>query len=46
MPKISNVTSDKEPLSDLLKSIQTDRTQLPDFQRDWAWDKEEGGAVL
>jgi len=24
MTKISNATSDKEPLSDLLKSIQTD----------------------
>jgi uncharacterized protein with ParB-like and HNH nuclease domain len=43
MTKISNVTSYKEPLSDFLKSIQTDRIQLPDFQRDWAWDKEGGG---
>jgi hypothetical protein len=31
-------TSDKETLQSLLQSIQTGKTQLPDFQRRWVWD--------
>jgi hypothetical protein len=31
-------SSDKETLQSLLQSIQTGKTQLPDFQRRWVWD--------
>jgi hypothetical protein len=32
--------STKEQLSDLLATIRTGKTQLPDFQRGWVWDDE------
>lgn len=32
------ITSNNESLSDILKSIDEGRTQLPDFQRGWVWE--------
>jgi len=46
MTELSNFTSDKEPLSDLLKSIQAGKTQLPDFQRGWVWDNDHICSLL
>lgn len=35
-----------EPLPDLLHSIKTGKTQLPDFQRGWVWDDEHIRSLL
>ena len=32
------ITSNNESISDILKSIDEGKTQLPDFQRGWVWD--------
>ncbi|MDM5201095.1 DUF262 domain-containing protein [Fictibacillus enclensis] len=38
MTSVTNFDSTKESLQDLLKSISSGKTQLPDFQRGWVWD--------
>ncbi len=38
--------STKEQLSDLLATIRTGKTQLPDFQRGWVWDDEHIRSLL
>lgn len=38
MASVSQFVSDKESLSDMLRSVQSGKTQLPDFQRGWVWD--------
>ena len=40
MQPITTFDSTKEALSDMLQSIKTGKTQLPDFQRGWIWDDE------
>jgi uncharacterized protein with ParB-like and HNH nuclease domain len=32
------ITSNNESISDILKSIDEGKTQLPDFQRGWVWE--------
>lgn len=38
--------STKEQLSDLLATIKSAKTQLPDFQRGWVWDDEHIRSLL
>ncbi len=38
MNPMTTFDSTKEALTDMLKSIQDAKTQLPDFQRSWIWD--------
>lgn len=38
MQPITTFDATQESLVDLLRSIATGRTQLPDFQRGWVWD--------
>jgi hypothetical protein len=38
MQTITTFDSTREALSDLLASIRSGKTQLPDFQRGWVWD--------
>lgn len=38
--------STKEQLSDLLATIRSGKTQLPDFQRGWVWDDEHIRSLL
>jgi len=38
MSATTTFDSTKESLSDMLRSIQEGKTQLPDFQRGWVWD--------
>jgi hypothetical protein len=38
--------STKEQLSDMLATIRTGKTQLPDFQRGWVWDDEHIRSLL
>ena len=38
--------SPPEPLSDLLRSVDNGKTQLPDFQRGWVWDDEHIRSLL
>ncbi|WP_072622776.1 GmrSD restriction endonuclease domain-containing protein [Spirulina major] len=38
--------STKESLSDVLQSIKTGKSQLPDFQRGWVWDDEHIRGLL
>lgn len=39
MPTINNTFgTDEPPLSDLLRQIEEETIQLPDFQRGWVWD--------
>ncbi len=38
MDSITTFDSTKESLLDLLQSIRSGKTQLPDFQRGWVWD--------
>ncbi len=43
---MSTFTSDKQSLSEILKSIEQAKLQLPDFQRGWVWDDERIQSVL
>lgn len=38
MNSVTNFTSDKERLPDLLREIKEGKLQLPEFQRGWVWD--------
>ena len=38
--------STREALSDLMSSIKSGKTQLPDFQRGWVWDDEHIRSLL
>ncbi len=40
------ITSNNESLSDILKSIDEGRTQLPDFQRGWVWEDSRIRALI
>jgi hypothetical protein len=46
MHSITMFDSTKENLQDLLGSIRTGRTQLPDFQRGWVWDDDHIRSLL
>ena len=39
-------TSDKQTLSEFLKSVEQAKLQLPDFQRGWVWDDERIKSLL
>jgi len=43
---VTTFDSTKESLFDLLKSVQSGKTQLPDFQRGWVWDDEHIRSLL
>jgi len=43
---IETFDSTKNPLSDLLRSIDDGKIQLPDFQRGWVWDDERIKSLL
>jgi hypothetical protein len=38
MTGLTTFDATREVLSDILKSVEDGRTQLPDFQRGWVWD--------
>lgn len=40
------IISNNESLSDILKSIDEGRTQLPDFQRGWVWENSRIRALI
>lgn len=40
------ITSNNESISDILKSINDGKTQLPDFQRGWVWEDERIRALI
>lgn len=40
------ITSNNEPISDILKSIDEGKTQLPDFQRGWVWEDSRIRALI
>ena len=40
------ITSNNESISDILKSIDEGKTQLPDFQRGWVWEDERIRALI
>src|SRR4051812_15037317 len=46
MHSITMFDSTKESLQDLLTSIRSGRTQLPDFQRGWVWDDQHIRSLL
>ncbi len=46
MHPITTFDSTKEALRDILQSIHTGRTQLPDFQRGWVWDNDRIRSLL
>jgi hypothetical protein len=46
MQSITTFDSTKEALLDMLRSIRTGETQLPDFQRGWVWDDEHIRSLL
>jgi len=46
MPSITTFDSTKEALLDLLQSVKSGKTQLPDFQRGWVWDDERVKGLL
>lgn len=43
---ITTFDNTQESLQDLLTSLRTGKTQLPEFQRDWVWDDERVRALL
>jgi hypothetical protein len=46
MDAITTFDSTQEALLDLLKSIRSGKTQLPDFQRGWIWDDDHLRSLL
>ena len=46
MQTITTFDSTKEALIDMLQSIKSAKTQLPDFQRGWIWDDEHIRSLL
>lgn len=46
MNPMTTFDSTKEALTDMLKSIQDAKTQLPDFQRSWIWDDDHIKSLL
>jgi hypothetical protein len=46
MTILSTFDSTKESLSEILATIRTGKTQLPDFQRGWVWDDEHIRSLL
>ncbi|MCF0186012.1 MAG: DUF262 domain-containing protein [Bacteroidaceae bacterium] len=40
------ITSNNEPISEILKSIDEGKTQLPDFQRGWVWEDNRIRALI
>ena len=46
MSAITMFDSTKESLLDMLRSIASNKTQLPDFQRGWVWDDEHIRDIL
>jgi hypothetical protein len=46
MNSLTTFDSTKELLSDMLRSIQDGKTQLPDFQRGWIWDDDHIRSLL
>jgi len=46
MNPLTTFDSTKEALIDILQSIKTGKTQLPDFQRGWVWDDDRIRSLL
>lgn len=46
MHTVTTFDSTGESLIDMLQSIKTGKTQLPDFQRGWIWDDEHIKSLL
>lgn len=40
------ILSNNEPISDILKSIEEGKIQLPDFQRGWVWEDDRIRALI
>ncbi len=40
------IISNNEPISDILKSIEEGKIQLPDFQRGWVWEDDRIRALI
>ena len=40
------ILSNNEPISDILKSIEDGKIQLPDFQRGWVWEDDRIRALI
>jgi len=46
MSSLTTFDSTKESLQDIMQSVRTGKTQLPDFQRGWIWDDEHVRSLL
>lgn len=40
------ITSNNQPIADILKTIDEGKTQLPDFQRGWVWEDQRIRALI